>query len=404
MDARAAAPPWGKRRLWRIIAAISALAALGGCIILTTSDQTTSRIPKLVRVTAQQGFEPSLEWRPPERTHSGICVYSIAVGRASDLFEGITHNANWAVAHGASFTLFRSRVARQQHPSWEKAFRARELVSRPECAWVLHIDADAVVVGVKRSPSDVLESMRIEAAPADPALYAACNSPIGRGLDCDRFCCGRAVSRRTIEKRCPVGLMDQGPAAPFPCLINSGVFFVRGGPRGRALVEAWVSKRKNGSDAVEDPFWEQECLNLVKIDQDDWIEVVGGQVLNTHAMFNPRLLRSQSPAAAFDVALRISTGYEPSVESDKRLNHTLYALAAKEAFGFPLGSEALLDRLHSGVGECASDPGAFICHAFAMHPEVKLGLARAVAKAKRPELERLLRGEYLEYRALDGPL
>ena len=50
-----------------------------------------------------------LEWRPTH--HNSVCVFTTAVGEATNLLVGIEHNANWAVAHGCTFTLFLAAMA-----------------------------------------------------------------------------------------------------------------------------------------------------------------------------------------------------------------------------------------------------------------------------------------------------
>ena len=107
------------------------------------------------------------------------------------------------------------------------------------------------------------------------------------------------------------------------------------------------------------------------------IEVVGGQVMNTHTSFHRRLLSAENVHAAYDIALRTSTGYEPAAAEDKRLNRPLYERVALSAHGWPLASARLRDQLNSGIGECALDPAAFICHGFARPMEIKVSSTHA---------------------------
>eukprot|EP00466_Bigelowiella_natans_P004920 jgi/Bigna1/81105/fgenesh1_pg.77_\ len=346
-------------------------------------------------------------WLPRHENRSEkICVFSVAVGRRTlKFYRGIEMNANWANLHGHSFTLFNTKATQDLHPTWEKVAVRREggeggsekdrgplmltattisliatkrrlrkeltpigmvaatkkLLREMEesdindddgvieskrgamggsglrCPWILYIDADAIVAGIDVNPFNLLTRMETQG--------------------------GGATSS------CPVGLREQGPASPFPCLINSGVYFIRNVPESHTLVDRWFEKHAESDDAREDPYWEQEALNILKEEAPSLIEVVGGQVMNTHSSFHHRFHSSQNAGVAFDIALRVSTGFEPSIEKDARLNHTLYQNVAMEVFGAKLSSKKLIENLRDNEGECSEDPKvvatAFICHAFA---------------------------------------
>jgi len=339
-----------------------------------------------------------VEWRPHAARHTKVCVYTSAVGEASALRASLEHNANWAVAHGATFTLFTGVMARQGlHSQWEKVYATRHMLERDECAWLMHIDADAIVVDVTRAPTSILTRLEEEAAPARPALFATCNSPLGRGYDCDRFCCGRAQSRG----RCSVGLHDLGPASPYPCMINSGVFIVRRGENSRQLLRAWEAKHMDHPEI----FGEQAALNELKSSRrfERLIEVVGGQVMNAHSAFESRMhAAADTGRAAYDLALRLTSGYQPGPFDDARLNATMYAHAARVWFGQTPGS-GLKSRLQEDVGGCARDPHAFICHPFARPMHMKRALAEFVVhdEARRARLLMLLRQQHVPYRSLE---
>ena len=169
---------------------------------------------------ASSSITPSstVVWQP-SRPSNAICVFTVAVSRSLELLAGIEHNANWAVAHDSSFTLFRTNmVSAGLHNSWQRVTAARGLLSRDGCHWLMHIDADAVVVDVARGPLPLLHRMEAEAAITGvatlPAMYTTCNSPLGRGLECDVFCCGR--QRRRARRDCAVSLQDEGPSSPYP--------------------------------------------------------------------------------------------------------------------------------------------------------------------------------------------
>ena len=173
----------------------------------------------------------TVEWRPT--SHNALCVFTAAVGTSVRLLASIEHNANWAVAHHASFSLFLSQMAPSSvDRQWEKVHAARHMLQRTACAWIMHIDADAVVVDVNRSADVLRRQLEAEAAPAQPALIATCNSPLGHGHNCDVFCCVRArdgnaccTNPRKRRAECAVGLHDVGlprlsSSAPYPCMLN----------------------------------------------------------------------------------------------------------------------------------------------------------------------------------------
>lgn len=347
--------------------------------------------------------DEGITWRPTR--HNSICAYTHALGPVRALLAGVEHNANWATAHGCTFTLFTRRLGNEPelHASWEKVRGAQSLLERPVCQWLLHMDADAIVRDVTRSPLELLERMQQEvvAGATPPVFFTSCNSPLGRGLECSAgpaptdVCCGR--SRKT--KGCAIGQFDDGPDAPFPCLINSGVFFVHNTAKARRMVDEWYTYRcrtkgtrgapcnREGTRG-DDPFYEQEALNQIKQAEPGRIEIVGGQAFNTHSSFSSSMLHTADPAAIFNLALRLSTGYEP--EGGKPLNSTRYAPIARDTFGEPFGSAQLQRRFDDDVGPCAHDPHSFICHGFARPAAMKQQLLMTVARQARPTLEKML--------------
>ena len=52
---------------------------------------------------------------------------------------------------------------------------------------------------------------------------------------------------------------------------------------------------------------------MLKEAHPELIEVVGGQVMNTHTSFHRRMLHAEEAHAAYNIALRTSTGYEASL-------------------------------------------------------------------------------------------
>lgn len=265
---------------------------------------------------------PSIvEWRPT--SFNALCVFTAAVGDAAGLLASVEHNANWAVAHSSSFTLFRSRMARAGvDRQWEKVLAARHMLQREQCEWLLHVDADAVVVDVSRSADALRRRLEADAAPATPVVIATCNSPLGHGHSCDVFCCVRAregegccAPPRRRPAQCAVGLHDVGlprlsSSAPYPCMLNSGVWFMKNAPEAHTLVREWEAKQAEHAEI----FGEQASLNELKERHPGWIDIVGAQVMNTPSAFHRRMLRAgEAGRAAFDYALRTTSGYEPAV-------------------------------------------------------------------------------------------
>ena len=103
----------------------------------------------------------------------------------------------------------------------------------------------------------------------------------------------------------------------------------------------------------------------------------------------------------YDIALRASTSYHPSVFGppwDTRLNYTVYTSVASEVYGGTLGG-ALKEQLRTQVGPCAEDPAAFICHAYARHAAAKRTLITTVAATRRQALERALARQGMKFQA-----
>lgn len=336
-------------------------------------------------------------WRPAT-SRQALCVFTAAVGEAVQLLTTIQHNANWAVAHGASFTLFSTPMARNTSNSqWEKVLAARHML-HSTCDWLMHIDADAVVADVDQSPEQLLQRLKVDALPAEPLVFASCNSPLGRpnGMSCDTFCCARArdgdacTNRRTRPASCTVGLHDVGDFSPYPCMINSGVWFMKGGEESRRLVKEWEEMQ----DVHPEIFGEQASLNELKEKYPSKIDVVGGHVMNTYASFHRRMLRTELGGhVAYDLAMRVTSGYEPEVWDDTRLNQTLYAAVAQSYFGVATRERFKETLLRAPFGECGSDRSAFVCHPFAEPLERKQALGEHVARDRRPRLEQLLRSQ-----------
>ena len=92
---------------------------------------------------------------------------------------------------------------------------------------------------------------------------------------------------------------------------------------------------------------------------------------------------------AYD-AMRVTSGYEPEVRDDTRLNQTLYAAVAQSYFGVATSGSRRCYERHLASVEAT---GAFVCHPFAEPLERKQALGEHVARDRRPRLEQLLRSQ-----------
>ena len=146
---------------------------------------------------------------------------------------------------------------------------------------------------------------------------------------------------------------------------------------------------------------------------------MGAQVFNTHTPFHSWMRASADPEATYGLSFWLSTeaqhwsaegqhqrgGPEATrrIESqllDLGLNASEYRRAALEAYGEPMASSDLMDRLLSPPGACARDENAFICHAYGMPGAWKELMVRMVAREQRPNLDASLAARH--QRLLDG--
>lgn len=208
-------------------------------------------------------------------------------------------------------------------------------------------------------------------------------------------------AQHTAELSTPARVCARGALAD-PCMINSGVFFVRNGESARMLLRLWLAKQRDHAEI----FGEQASLNEIRDVHPELIEILGGQVMNAHTAFDGRMAEAAARGAegtadarathaagrlAYDIALRLTSGFQPGPFEDTRLNRSAYAAVARAWFGRGPGG-ALKQQLQHDVGGCATNPHAFICHPFARPIWSKQALATLVSGdvGRRAVLRKLL--------------
>jgi hypothetical protein len=160
-------------------------------VVLGTKGNTSFSARPFTRMGPTSGVAADVvEWRPSTPPNP-ICVFTVAVADASELFDAVVHNANWANAHGSTFTLFRSKMVEdaELESRWEKVAAARRMLHRSDegaahCRWLLFMDADAVVRDVAKAPENVLHTMQSAAvaasAPHEPHPQMCTRPPPAR--------------------------------------------------------------------------------------------------------------------------------------------------------------------------------------------------------------------------------
>ena len=252
-----------------------------------------------------------------------ICVFTTTVNQYNNL--NVRINRNWAYFKGYTFYNFKKPFLNSSflHHSWEKVARAKYMLNKKSCKRIMWMDSDAVV----NNPYFAIE--KILNKYDSYSVVGSCNSPTGRGLKCDSACC-----HVTPSKNC-FGIHDIGNLSPYPCLLNSGVFFMKNNNKSMSIVGEWLDKIKEQTLPL-DPFFEQESLNVLRNKYKQDFVVIGGQVFNTHSIYDPT---HTGDLDYFDVHLR---GYT----------------------GFPTSKNRKLPSISSGLSGCIGS-SFFICHNFA---------------------------------------
>ena len=102
-----------------------------------------------------------LDWVPRVRARPSVCVVSVMTAELLADWGGaaVETNANWAVAHGYSYSVFTERLAPPAlHAVWSNPRAVAHMLrrGRRECAVVFYLDGDALVSGVERPLESIL--------------------------------------------------------------------------------------------------------------------------------------------------------------------------------------------------------------------------------------------------------
>ena len=253
------------------------------------------------------------EWSGNPRPGPRICIGTLL---SSDLLApgawgrpAVAITANWAVLHGYTFGLFTAQPDSDDDYclKFSKVRAASQMLQRafssgaPACAWVLFLDADAVVNNVTAT----VEQQLLQPADRPSSsvhLVFACHTPEGsRGShssapECAGCSCGRAVhscSSKTLAGEQP----DASELARSSrCAINSGAFLIRNSVRGRDLVDWWAHAGHGAKGCQRLPtsmigksLAEQRCASDMKRRWPAEIDVVPAARFNSPAWYYPGL-------------------------------------------------------------------------------------------------------------------
>lgn len=254
-----------------------------------------------------------------------LCVYTVSIEQFSPT---ISINEEWAISNGYTFYSFHTQTldANVFHPTWEKVVRANEIMQNKDCEVIMWIDSDAVINNPYFPITKIINHY------PEKTFIGACNSPTGSGFQCDSSCCHVRRQTRCLE------IHDIGDYSPYPCLMNAGVFFIRNTPKGKRFVNHWL-QRHSSQIRSKDPFYEQEVINEIRGKHANDFAILGGQVFNTHSLFDPTHWSFHS----FNRELRSYTGFLETRRSHKILNQ---------------------EQLIHGKAPCIGS-SSFLCHSFA---------------------------------------
>ena len=242
---------------------------------------------------AADGFR---EWTPPVRSKPTVCVLSVAAnmmkqGTWAPIAAEI--NLNWCLLQGYRFTLVTRRLTRagSVRVHWDKPRAALLMAQRgeEECAWIFHLDADAVVHGIHSTLAALINQHVLSqhglifTSHTPTTLHAErAGCPCSQALDCR----GPALRSELHEQ---------------PCYINSGVFLVRNGissSGGVDMLRRWAladfaDVLKNGThpDVASrvrrrcqllspERSSEQTCANTLKLLWPHRVRIVPSSVMN----------------------------------------------------------------------------------------------------------------------------
>ena len=256
------------------------------------------------------------EWSGNPRPGPRICIGTLL---SSDLLApgawgrpAVAITANWAVLHGYTFGLFTTQPRQSASDDdyclqFSKVRAASQMLQgafssgAPACAWVLFLDADAMVNNLTAT----VEQQLLQPADRPSSsvhLVFACHTPEGShssAPECAGCSCGRAVhscSSKTLAGEQPDGQpgTQRQLARSSRCTINSGAALIRNSVRGRDLVDWWAHaghgakgcQRLPGT-AIGKSLGEQRCASDMKRRWPAEIDVVPAARFNSPAWYYP---------------------------------------------------------------------------------------------------------------------
>jgi len=260
---------------------------------------------------------------PTRRSLPSVCVVSRMtrdlLGPRAYGAAALEVNANWALAHGHMFIIFFARLAPHNVSfTWTNPRSTLFALQhrRETCAWVMHMDADAVINDVALSAVDFLHTN----AALETHVLFSCHLPFSTtnvASDCGGCPCSR-VRHAANAGLCPAmpksraGRVSSNPTSAYMkrqpgCSPNVGVYFVRNSPLGRRMVSWWA---KAGDGECDWRSTEQICTRRLKANWPQHVDIVNSALMNTHAAFNSTNLSSTRVGDPYAAWLRLIEAYQ----------------------------------------------------------------------------------------------
>jgi len=178
-------------------------------------------------------------------------------------------NANYCMAHGYTYSLFvgaQPRTAPRSNLLWLKPRAALLAAHRgdTECAWVWHLDGDAIVHAVSTAVEAHL-SRFFERRPQIHVLMSTHEQLGGDSGDSQGCRCTRAgaCTAGELRREWRHGNRSAG-RKPIQCAPNSGVYVVRNGPTARSMLEYWAERGRGAcSQGVQGQPEQKKKLRLI---------------------------------------------------------------------------------------------------------------------------------------------
>ena len=267
-------------------------------------------------------------------------------------------NVNWALAHGYSASLYSAALLPPQHHIlWSQPYATLLEAERPECSFLLHLEADVVINAVQRSFAPVLE--RFMQAPGTELLLS-CHSPFATpdgschqpACSCTRRSATSSNQKPSIPS-CMPQTTDHHQGAAW-CAINAGVHVVRNTPTGRSILRFWTEGGDGSGDRghktgartcnrdmsthVRREFGLQKCAKTLYERFRAHVDVLSGIHFNTPSGYNSSLLQAVDPIGAYIEARKSGKWYAACLQDDSTeapfACHTLGISAVLRATAF----------------------------------------------------------------------